>query len=657
MAVTDAELSMSDDLDVNFLDLPHELIDLILQNEILNAKDICNISQTCTVIKDVCQSKELWRRKMQQRWPGLIQRYSRSQLHDWSAEFRKCFVIGQKVRSMVESLSPTYYSCEEVSEEGFEGFVKLLDECNAGEIVLNSLMEIIHDQQSHNNLTKKFYAAKVLRNIQHHYLEKKWSVHLEDQEPCNQWLETGAILLSQWCRPTENIIENNVYDLLDHMTAQVITKCPENISSSFKDGKPEGEWSSEQERTLLETLNGVLFQDYKLRGNTDNYYDEQNSFIHKVLERGLGIPITLAIVYSAVARRLGVTCQLINFPQHLLLKWKEHPMATPNQQFTYIDAFNKGKFLSEESLPNTFGLPGSMFISSKVFSGIDPIEVYRRMCRNLINIGRQQSSIGDGLLGLRNALDLSLILSPEGCRYSSVECPCQPSPGHQPLSDVTYVREDSRTRPFTGFTGELPYQDSRRTRTDVQREEKQRGIQEGYIQTHTGIQELHIQAQFRINFDYINRHMLFRITDFVLKCNNTYFQIIPKKRSDGNNQKMLFSVGQVMCHKKYNYMCVIYGWDQKCEASKEWIHQMGVHTLPNKQHQPFYNVLVEDGSNRYAAQENLTMPESVSTISHPEVGKYFECFTGTHYVMNNEKCREYPEDGTATGQIIHKSDE
>ena len=53
---------------------------------------------------------------------------------------------------------------------------------------------------------------------------------------------------------------------------------------------------------------------------------------------------------------------------------------------------------------------------------------------------------------------------------------------------------------------------------------------------------------------------------------------------------------------RYNYKCVIAGWDEKCEASDEWVLQMGVHLLEKKDDQPFYNVLVDDGSTRYAAQ-------------------------------------------------------
>ena len=58
-----------------------------------------------------------------------------------------------------------------------------------------------------------------------------------------------------------------------------------------------------------------------------------------------------------------------------------------------------------------------------------------------------------------------------------------------------------------------------------------------------------------------------------------------------------------ICHAhSYDYHCVIYGWDHQCEMSQAWILQMGVDRLPLGPNQPFYNVLVEDGSNRYAAQ-------------------------------------------------------
>jgi F-box protein 21 len=104
--------------------------------------------------------------------------------------------------------------------------------------------------------------------------------------------------------------------------------------------------------------------------------------------------------------------------------------------------------------------------------------------------------------------------------------------------------------------------------------------------------------------------------------------------------------------QRYNYKCVIYGWDSKCAASKDWIYQMGVHKLPNKEKQPFYNVLVEDGSTRYAAQENLEPSKQTIQIKHQEIGKYFKEFAFTHYIPNEQKANEYPDDESARNLFL-----
>lgn len=52
---------------------------------------------------------------------------------------------------------------------------------------------------------------------------------------------------------------------------------------------------------------------------------------------------------------------------------------------------------------------------------------------------------------------------------------------------------------------------------------------------------------------------------------------------------------------RYDYGCVIYGWDPVCKMPESWIQQMGVDNSPGGRSQPFYNVLADDGSQRYAA--------------------------------------------------------
>lgn len=63
-----------------------------------------------------------------------------------------------------------------------------------------------------------------------------------------------------------------------------------------------------------------------------------------------------------------------------------------------------------------------------------------------------------------------------------------------------------------------------------------------------------------------------------------------------------------MKHAIYDYNCVIVDWDAKCLASDEWIGRMRVHELPRGANQPFYHVLVDDGTHRYAAEGIFFVP-------------------------------------------------
>ena len=75
----------------------------------------------------------------------------------------------------------------------------------------------------------------------------------------------------------------------------------------------------DEERVAI--LNRYLFVEHGFAGNQDRYDDPCNSFLNDVLDRGRGIPITLAIVYIEVARRLGLPVEGVGFPGHFLAKY------------------------------------------------------------------------------------------------------------------------------------------------------------------------------------------------------------------------------------------------------------------------------------------------------------------------------------------------
>jgi regulator of sirC expression with transglutaminase-like and TPR domain len=103
-----------------------------------------------------------------------------------------------------------------------------------------------------------------------------------------------------------------------------------------------GIWLRELDRLAervdsLETLIHRLFIEEGFAGNTSNYYDPRNALLDQVLDRRLGIPITLSVVCLEVGRRAGVSLEGISMPGHFLVR----PLATNH----YLDAFNGGALL------------------------------------------------------------------------------------------------------------------------------------------------------------------------------------------------------------------------------------------------------------------------------------------------------------------------
>ena len=94
---------------------------------------------------------------------------------------------------------------------------------------------------------------------------------------------------------------------------------------------------------IIAALNGVLFQEEMFRGNTVDYYNPRNSFLHDVLDRRLGIPITLALVYMEVARRVRFQLFGVGMPGHFLLKHYD-----VDGHSILIDAFERGSIVTEE---------------------------------------------------------------------------------------------------------------------------------------------------------------------------------------------------------------------------------------------------------------------------------------------------------------------
>jgi regulator of sirC expression with transglutaminase-like and TPR domain len=90
-------------------------------------------------------------------------------------------------------------------------------------------------------------------------------------------------------------------------------------------------------------LNRLLFDEMGFRGNREEYDDPRNSFLNDVLDRRVGIPISLCTVYLEVARRLGIPLAGVSFPGHFLVRYTGREVEGE----ILIDPFNRGAILTE----------------------------------------------------------------------------------------------------------------------------------------------------------------------------------------------------------------------------------------------------------------------------------------------------------------------
>lgn len=130
---------------------------------------------------------------------------------------------------------------------------------------------------------------------------------------------------------------------------------------------------------VIQCINQVLYDDLGFVGNEDNYYDPRNSFLNEVMERRTGIPITLALVYLEVARRIEFPMVGIGMPGHFLIRPEFKDAGI------FVDAFHKGEVLfpedCEQRLQEIFAQP--VKLEDQFLEAVSKKEFLARMLTNL----------------------------------------------------------------------------------------------------------------------------------------------------------------------------------------------------------------------------------------------------------------------------------
>jgi regulator of sirC expression with transglutaminase-like and TPR domain len=130
---------------------------------------------------------------------------------------------------------------------------------------------------------------------------------------------------------------------------------------------------------IIESLNKLLFEKEQFRGNEEEYDDPRNSYLNDVLDRKLGIPISLSLVYIEVARRHDLAVMGVSFPGHFLVKYR-----TDHNEIL-IDPYRRGRILTrqdcQELLKAQFGDEAEL--KPEYFAASTKKQILARMLNNL----------------------------------------------------------------------------------------------------------------------------------------------------------------------------------------------------------------------------------------------------------------------------------
>ena len=174
-------------------------------------------------------------------------------------------------------------------------------------------------------------------------------------------LEKGAWLLAQTQFPDIN--EEAYRALLD----------------AFADNARDRIQAVTEPRQVLTAINHYLFEELGFTGNEEDYYQPDNSYLSRVLDRRTGNPISLCLVYLLIGRRLQLPLAGIGLPGHFICRYQSSAAEY------FIDCFNRGKLLTKTDCVQ-YLLQGNYSVRTDYLAPVSPRRMMLRICGNLHQI-------------------------------------------------------------------------------------------------------------------------------------------------------------------------------------------------------------------------------------------------------------------------------
>jgi regulator of sirC expression with transglutaminase-like and TPR domain len=205
-------------------------------------------------------------------------------------------------------------------------------------------------------------------------------------------LDEAALLIGAWDYPERDL--DDYRDMLDTIAERIAPEV-ERANGGVARAR---------------VISDHLFDRLGYIGNTDDYYDPRNSFLCEVIDRRIGIPISLSVLYLEVSRRVGVLAQGVNFPGHFLVR------VAIEDAWLFLDPFSRGRVLTPtdlEALLRKTTSPSAV-LEPSVIAAASKRQIVARMLVNLAGIYGRNGDLPRSL----DVLERLAVLEPSNPRIA-----------------------------------------------------------------------------------------------------------------------------------------------------------------------------------------------------------------------------------------------
>ena len=200
-----------------------------------------------------------------------------------------------------------------------------------------------------------------------------------------------AVLLVAWM-DNDELDMNSSQQQLERMARQLTELIPKDATPDVK----------------RQALNKFLFEDNGFHGSRGDYYNKSNSYINEVLDDREGLPITLAVLYLELARRVGLDVVGIGLPSHFVVE--QLPATEPRQ---FIDVFEAGKILTRADAEELVKKNTDRPLQETELEPVTKKKIVSRIVQNLLGLARDAEDAPAMLRYIETLVELDPTSAPQ----------------------------------------------------------------------------------------------------------------------------------------------------------------------------------------------------------------------------------------------------